>query len=177
MALNIAQINAANSGRELVHLLIAELSIWFPPEVRQDKKIFISRLRAAPRGLRAMGSTFLLDTSAMTQDLAWCFLNHLNPDLYEETLWGLRELGAADRAQIFTEAFSIIMPNLPQALEVAKRHGVQAIPAWLKQSGVQARIDPLNERMRKILDEWRDYPPTHYWVVYARRHPDRCVIA
>jgi hypothetical protein len=171
MALTIAQIQAAKSDDELFDLLMDELNRLFPQELRRDRIVFLSKLQTAPPGLCAMATTFDLDVSMALDDLAWHFVNYPDFDLYEETLGGLRELETTEAADIFAEAYSIIEPFWNELEEVA---GGDA-HAWLGENGIQERIDPLNKRLWDLLNQWRDHGLMHYWIDYARKHPQQCV--
>lgn len=174
MALTAAQIQATKSDNELLDLLMAELNRLFPQELRWDRIVFLSKLQTAPPGLRAMGITFDLDVSMALDDLAWHFANHYDLSLYEETLCGLRELGANEAAELFSQAFSIIEPFWHELGEVVDGKHPEGTHEWLDQNGIQARIDPLNERMWKLINQWPDQGLMHYWIDYARRHPAQC---
>ena len=175
MALTVAQIQSAKSDDELLDLLMTELNLLFPKELRRDQIVFLSKLQAAPPGMRAMATTFNLDVSMSLDDLAWRFVNHHDLDLYEETLHGLRELGAAEAAEIFAEAYSIIEPFWNQLEEVASGNNFENVHGWLDENGIQKRIDPLNQRMWDLLNQWRDHGIMHFWIDYARKHPPQCV--
>jgi hypothetical protein len=178
MALTIAQIRKAQSNEELFRLLKAELNEWFPPESRRDNAVFILRLQNAPRGLRAMAVTFDLDVSMAVNDLAWHFVNHPDLNLCAETSKGLRELEATEAAELFDAAFAIVEP-MWEELETAAQNessGSAKTHDWLDETGIQEQIDPLNKRMWKLLDRWREHGLMHYWIAYARKYPERCTV-
>src|SRR6185437_7468478 len=145
--MTVAQIQAAKSDNELLGFLMAELNRLFPQELRRDRIVYVSKLQTAPPGLRAMAATFDLGVSMSLDDLAWHFVNHHDFDLYEETLRGLRELGAAEAADIFAEAYSIIEPFWNELEEIASGNEFENVHGWLDEKGIQERIDPLNKRM------------------------------
>jgi hypothetical protein len=175
MALNISQIQAVKSDEELLRLLMGELNLLFPQELRRDRVVFLSKLQVAPLGMRAMAMTFELDVSMSLDDLAWHFANHYDLDLYEETLLGLRELGAVEAADLLAEAFSIMEPYWPELGEIVDGKHPDGTHEWLDQNGIQERIDPLNKRMWKLLNQWPELGLMRYWLDYARKFPQRCV--
>jgi hypothetical protein len=175
MALTVAQIQAAKSDNELVRLLMAELNLLFPRELRKDPIVYLSKLQTAPQGLRAMAATFNLDVSMSLDDLAWHFVNHHDFNLYEETLRGLQELEAAEAAEIFAEAYSIMEPFWNELEAVASANNSENVHDWLDKNGIQKRIDPLNKRLWNLLNQWKDHGLMHYWIDYARKHPQQCV--
>lgn len=175
MPLTIRQIRGAKSDDELLNLLFGGLKQLFPPELRGDPAVFLSRLQSAPAGLRAMAATYDLDVSMALDDLAWHFINHHELlELAEETIRGLRELEAPAAAEIFQKAVAIITPHW-QELE----GGIPTESAhdWLDSTGIQAKINPLN---RQMLDELKQFSGGSFfslWLAYARKYPDRCVFA
>ncbi len=177
MALTIAQLSKAQSDEDVLRLLKAELNALFPPDSRRDNAVFLSRLQSAPRGFRAMAATFELDVSMALDDLAWHFVNHHDLDLYEETSNGLRELGATEAAELFNAAFAIVRPRWDEFGTVAQNEdsGSTGVRDWLDKAGIQKQIDPLNERMWKLLAQWGDHGLMHYWIIYARAYPERRV--
>lgn len=173
MALTIKQIRSIESDDELLDRLLAELKLLFPPDLRSDPIVFLSGLQNVPKRLRVMASTYELDVSMALDDLAWHFVNHHSSlELAEETFLGLRELEAPEAAEIFQEALHIIKPHW-QELE----NGIQSKAAhdWLDSTGIQALIDPLNDRMWTFLKQFPDKSFFSPWLAYARKYPDRCV--
>jgi hypothetical protein len=174
MALNKEQISKAGTDDELLNLLGGELQRLFPPEVRNDPVVYLSRLHAAPSGLRAMAATYELDVSLTMDDLAWHFVNHHGSfELAEETIAGLNELEAPEAAEIFREALAIIKPHWQELHEVAQSKGAHD---WLDSKGIQDLMDPLNDRMWKLLKKYDQSSLMSLWFSYARKYPERCVI-
>lgn len=175
MALTIEQIHSASSDHDLFKLLGKELEGLFPLEIRRDPIVFLSRLSTAPRGLRAMATTYDLDVSMALDDLAWHFVNHQRSfELVAETVYGLRELDATQAAEIFEAALAIITPHWDCLPEVAALKGGGAKHDWLDSRGIQSQMDPLNNRMWKVLDQYENRSLLSLWTIYARKHPQRC---
>ena len=174
MSLSVEQILKTNSEDELLKLLLGELKVLFPPDIRRDPVIFLSRLQTAPVGLRAMAATYELDVSMALDDLAWHFVNHhASLELAEETLLGLQELGAPEAAGIFEEALAVIRPHwqkLQAGLEAKTEHD------WLDATGIQGSMNPLNDRLWNYLKQFPDRSFFSLWTDYARKHPERCSI-
>jgi hypothetical protein len=177
VSLTIEQIRDAQSNADLLRLLQSELNFLFPPESRRDVPVFLSKLQTVPVGMRAMAATFELDVSMALDELAWHFVNYPHLDWYEETRQGLRELEANEAAELFEKAFSIVEPHWNELGEVAKREDFSAIHDWLNKAGIQMQIDPLNDRMWKLLGQWPDTGLMQYWIIYSRKYPERCVNA
>jgi hypothetical protein len=173
VALAIQQIRGTLADDELLDLLLNELRELFPPEVRSDPIIFLSRLQNSPAGLRAMAATYDLDVSMALDDLAWHFINHHGLiDFAEEAVLGLRELEAAEAADIFQEALNIIKPYWNELEAVARSKSPHD---WLNAKGIQKMCDPLNSRMWNVLKALPRNSLFDYWIVYARKYPERCV--
>jgi len=120
-----------------------------------------------------MAATHELDVSMSLDDLAWHFLNHNNDRVLQESELGLKELEALEPADLFQSAWEIVAPFLPEIRgkdwDAEERH------EYLERSGIQARIDPLNERMWAICKEQGKLGLLHYWVNYAKKYPERCM--
>ena len=174
MALTAKQIRSTQADDELLGLLLGELKVLFPPDIRRDPAIFLSRLQSAPVGLRAMAVTYELDVSMAMDDLAWHFVNHhASLELAEETLLGLQELGAPEAANFFAEALAIIKPHwqkLQAGLAAKTEHD------WLDATGIQGSMNPLNDRLWNYLKRFPDRSFFSLWTDYARKHPERCII-
>jgi hypothetical protein len=173
MALTMEQIRSAGSDDELLNLLGGELQRLFPEEVRNDPIVFLSRLHGAPSGLRAMAVTYELDISMTLDDLAWHFVNyHSSLELAEETITGLIELEATEAAGIFREALAIIKPHWQELEHIAQSKAAQD---WLDSKGIQDLMNPLNDRMWKLLKQHDKSSVMSLWAAFARKHPERCI--
>jgi hypothetical protein len=172
MALSIKQIRNTRSDEELLDLFLEELRQLFPPELRDDPSVFYSRLHAAPAGIRAMAVTYELDVSMALDDLAWHFINyHSSIELAEETIAGLNELETPEAAEIFQEALHIIKPHWQELEQVSQSKEPYD---WLDSKGIQDLMNPLNDRMWKLLKQYDKSSLMALWVTYARKYPERC---
>jgi hypothetical protein len=175
MALTVEQIHNAGSNDDLFKLLGKELEQLFPLEIRRDPIVYLSRMRVASLGLRAMATTYELDVSMALDDLAWHFVNHQRSfELVGETVDGLKELGAPQAAEIFEAALAIIKPHWDCLPEVAALKGGGAKHDWLDSKGIQSQMDPLNNRMWKLLDQYENRSLLSLWTIYARKYPKHC---
>jgi hypothetical protein len=173
MSLSLASIQNADDDEELFKLLSAELGQTFPPELQGNRDQFFSALAGAPRGLRAMAGIYDLDVSMTLDDLAWHFGNHNEDRFLQETVISLKELEAAEAAELFQSAWDLVRPYLPEIR--TKNWDAEDPHEYLDRTGIQSKIDPLSERMWKICEAGGGRGLMQYWVTYARKYPDRCV--
>jgi len=169
----LAEIQNAKGDEELFQRLSSVLGEIFPPHLQDDRDQFYAALLAAPRGLRAMASIYDLDVSMTLDHLAWHFGNHNDERFLQETVDGLRELEANEAAALFSAAWEIVKPYLPEirALDSADENPHY----YLDRTGIQSRIDPLNDDMWAIQKACGEYGLMQYWLTYARKYPERCV--
>jgi hypothetical protein len=114
-----------------------------------------------------MAATYELDVSLALDDLGWHFGNWHHLGLSEETLAGLRELGASPMADVFGQAFGI-------AREYWDQLGSEDWSDWYHGSPLEKRLGALND------EAWRIWHETEnglfaYWIAYARQFPE-CLI-
>ncbi len=90
-------INIANAtdDKALFELLASELNARLEP-VSNDMEALHVELMKLPCGLRAMGATHMLDVSMALEDLGWHFGRWPSHALAQDTLEGLKELGALE---------------------------------------------------------------------------------
>jgi hypothetical protein len=122
-------------------------------------------IRGLPPGLRAMAATHHLDVSLTLDDIGWHFLNFGHPSHVQETELGLRELGLAEVAVAFHDAYELVQPHL---FEIRRPGGDYY--AVMERSGHMKRIDELTEQARGLLGPRGIY---RRWAAYAKEHPDR----
>ena len=139
---------------------------------RTDVPAFLVEIRQLPPGLRAMAATYELDVSITLDDLAWHFRNWYDHELAQETLRGLRELEAAEPADLFQEAYRLVSARWAEFGRYAKAEPAE-YNAWAKSSGLQGAIDPLNDRMCALANQQEPEGLVGYWVAYARKYPER----
>jgi hypothetical protein len=172
MSLTREIVQQTKTDDDLFQLLSSELATTFPPKLRENPDLFYASLLSAPRGLRAMAGIYDLDVSMSLDDLAWHFLNHNDDHFLTETLIGLRELEANEAAELFLAAWEIVKPSLGEIR--AKDWDAEEPHEYLDRTGIQVKIDPLNQRMWALCNENRDLGLMKYWLSYARSYPERC---
>jgi hypothetical protein len=121
-----------------------------------------------------MAATYDLDVSMALDDLAWHFTNHYDRRLNEEVRLGLHELKAYKLAALFNHASAIVEPHWSMLPKIARRKGLGR-HNWLDSTGIQASVDPLNREFWRILNQRQMRSIMHWWIVYARKYPERCV--
>ena len=163
--LRISEITEAQTDEDLLALLCGELERQLG-EASADRQLLYRKLLELPLGLRAMGATHPLDVSMALDDLGWHFRNWPSMPLAEETLAGLRILGADLPARIFEEAWSL-----------AQRHWTLVLsPGFHDEyfgSELEASLMPLNRELWQALgyDGSGGANLLTYWSPYARAHP------
>jgi hypothetical protein len=167
MGLHPLQIMNAPDDDALFKLLSAELDAQLGA-ASKDVEVLHQHLLRLPRGLRAMGATHPLDVSMALDDLGWHFGNWPSQPLADETLAGLRELGATEAAEIFDAA-----------LLCAKEHWAFICSGNFFDSyhgsPLEQTLLPLNRKLWALLgyDGSTGKNLLAYWAPYARSHPDR----
>jgi hypothetical protein len=173
MPLNLATIRESSDDDELFKLISAELARRFSRELQQDPAKFLAALAKAPRGLRAMAAVYDLDASLTAEDLAGHFVHHTDVRFLNETVAGLHELGAGAMAEIFTAAWDVVKPHLA---EMGQMDWQRKSPStYFAEVGIQESLDSLNEKARRICRSVGRLGLAEYWIVYARKYPERCL--
>jgi hypothetical protein len=153
---------ATGSNEEVFDLLCKELSRRLRDREGPE---FVGAIRKLPVGLRAMAATFELDVSICLDDLGWHFGNWHDEELAEETAIGLEELGAAELAGYFREAYGHARKYWS---ELASDHWME----WYHGSALEEAVMPLNRAVYALLKErWSGI--FSYWVEYARKYPEK----
>ena len=174
MALTIEQIQLTESDELLVDMLSDEARRLLPDQLWFDKDRYYPALESIPRGIRAVAGTYPFSVSMDMDDLAWHFTNHHDERDLKETLNGLRELEMPLIAQSFQQAWTIMRP-FQSELQPGKYKG-ESFTKWATASGIQQQIDPMNEAIWKMLDDFGDLRLLASWPRYARKYPERCVL-
>jgi len=175
MTLSLSDIQNAKNDEDLFQRLSTALSEAFPPELQDDRDRFYAALLSASRGLRAIAGIYDLDVSMSLDDLAWHFGNHNDERFLQETVTSLRELESNEAAALFSTAWDIVKPYMPEIR--AKDWEAGEFHDYLDRTGIQSWIDPLNEDMWAICKACGERGLMQYWVTYARKYPERCVTA
>jgi hypothetical protein len=175
MSITMEEIRIAKGDEALLQLLAAELQQLLPIEILGDRKQFHQMLGALPRGLRAMAATHDFNVSMTRDDLVCHFSSQNDERDLQATLDGLRELELPEVATAFEEAWNALEPNL----EALRKNQVsyEKLYDWLEEIGAEEQIDALNEIIWNFRDEAGPLGLHQSWIVYARKYPERCVVA
>ena len=161
MALTVETIRAAQNKKVLIELLSAELHH--------------QRLDSLPRGLRAMAGIYFFDISLTQNRLAWHFGDQNEERDLRETLNGLRELELTEIAGFFEETWKFLEPHMG-ALQSGD-YGGKEFSDWLADIGALELTDPMDEKILLHLKKSGKMGLLESWPIYARKYPDRCVVA
>jgi len=175
MALTVEQIRVAKDDNALFELLSIELDQLLPEGVREEWSSYAPRLAKLPRGLRAMAGIYFFNTSMAMDDLAWHFTNQNDERELAETLNGLRELEMLEISGNFEKMWKFFKPHM-NALQVLDLRGKER-HKWLKEIGAQQLADPMNKEIWKYCEQNPDLRLLTSWPSYARKYPERCVVA
>jgi hypothetical protein len=175
MALTVEQIGNTEDDDELVELLCDELQLWLPDELRDDRDRFHAALPALPQGLRAMAGMHFFDVSMTLDDLPWHFANQNDPRDLQETLDGLRELELSKVADLFEKAWRLMEPHF-EKLRSDDING-ENFYDWLEEVGLDQTFEPMNDAIWDFCEQQGDLRLLASWPRYARKFPERCVVA
>lgn len=175
MAITVEAIRATEGDEELVDLLSAELQILLPDEIQEDRDRYHLTLETLPRGLRAMAGMHFFDVSMTMDDLAWHFGNQNDVRDLKETLDGLREIDLPEIADYFERAWKIMEPHFDalRGPDVTSDNFYD----WLEEIGAKEQINPVNKAIRDFCKKSGDLGLLASWPKYARKYPERCVVA
>lgn len=170
--LTVEDIHAAKSDGDLIDLLFSETARLIPEDVDADNARLEAAVDNLPLGLQILQGIHDLDTSMSFDDLAWHFTNYSSDTEIQRTLKALQAVDARRIAEIFASALEIWQPHL----YLYRNGGVPAKErhVFLKRTGIQQAIDPLNEELWAIIADLPNRLYT-YCASYARCYPERCV--
>jgi hypothetical protein len=175
MPITVETIRAAEDDEALLQLLAADLQFLLPIEIQKDRDQFHQILRSLPRGLRAMAGTHEFDVNMTQEDLAMHIAcQHEERDL-RETVNGLLELELAQIADLLEQAMKVMEPHLDEMRK--QQVSVEDLQSWLEEAGAQGKIDPMNDIIWGFSAEAGPLGMHQSWVRYARKYPERCVVA
>jgi hypothetical protein len=175
MALTAESIRAAESDKLLFDLLSEELQRLIPEDLQGDRDRYHANLTNLPRGLRAMAGMHFFDVSMAMDDLAWHFGNQNDERDLKETSNGLRELELTQIADLFEQMWDFMKPHMA-ALQSGDLGGKE-FHEWLVDIGAQSFARPLNKIIWNYSKEAGDLGLLASWPIYARKYPERCVVA
>lgn len=172
--MNAAEIRACKTDEELFELLeTAHAQCYIAQMDTGNWDDWVRQLREMPAGLRALTVTFELETQLQFGGLGEFFANWLHRDYCKETLLGLKELEAREAADIFVKAHALVQPHWDKIDELMDAIPMPGFDDWYQDSELQQAIAPLDERIAEMKAAQGPYWLLHYWVPYARKHPER----
>lgn len=154
-------------------MLCEELTRRIPDDI-EDLDELAAFIQDLPIGLRAMAATHRLDVSLALDSLWEHFSNFHSLSYAQETLRGLRELGADVFAEAFQPALQIAQDNWSMFANFAEIDSGECedfdddLVAKTK-----AEMLALTDTMWTALDSQPSRSLMDYWPVYARKHPER----
>ena len=122
-----------------------------------------------------MAGMHFFDVSMTLDDLAWHFGNQYDERALRETLDGLRELELTDVATCFEKMWDFMRPHM-RSLRAGDFAG-KDFHLWLEDIGAQAFADPMNRFIWDYCKRAGKLGLLASWPAYARKHPERCVVA
>jgi hypothetical protein len=143
-----------------------------PPELHNDLDKFVEKLEDLSPGLRAMAATFQFDVSMCLDDLGWHFANWHHHPYCHETIKGLRVLGAVEPAELFDQAYQMVLPYWDAISEMLAKDFNEFVQ-WYRPSDLEKSLHPINKRLWEIRKESRDFGLLKFWLSYARKFPER----
>jgi hypothetical protein len=84
-------------------------------------------------------------------------------------------LELSEIADLFEKAWKIMESHMG-TLQTGD-YGGKEFPDWLQDLGVQEQIDPMNKIIWDYCKKAGDLGLLQSWAIYARKYPERCVIA
>jgi|GEM_PF-893991 len=166
------EIVSIKDNEELFIRLGEELTRLIGPGESDDLDVFVNKIDQLPVGLKAMASTYQLDVSMTLDDLGWHFANWHHEEYAKRTLFGLRELGAIEEAELFEKAFQIAQNNWDFFAR-------DDFTSAYHNSTLERSFDPLNDqfwRLIKIRGE-EGISILDRWPIYARENPNKVCVS
>ena len=175
MPLTAEVIQAAPDDEALLALLSAELNRLLPRGVLRDRELYLRVFDTLPPGLRAMAGMHFFDVSMAIDDLAWHFGNQFDEGAISATLNGLKELELYEVADLFEQARRLMNPYI----ETRQKDQPIDMDAteWSERNGVDEHIRAMDRRIREIGKNLGKSGLMTQWPIYARKYPERCVVA
>lgn len=167
MALTEAQILECAGHDDLLKLLFSDLRVRLPPGEPFHMGRFLQKIRTIPIGLRAMAATFELDVSMTLDDLGWHFGNWTHRGYCDETLRGLRELEAAEYAEMFAKAYELARSCWTELRDLS----YDDFEKWYDRSDFHKATALLSSRWWDL--EEIDGEIFGHWTRYARKYPHK----
>jgi len=175
MALTIEQIRATQDNEALFDLLSGELQRLLPDTVQKNRDLYHRTIGTLPPGLRAMAGMHFFDVSMSLDSLAWHFGNQNDECDLQETLNGLRELEMPEIADRFEQMWDFMKPHMT-ALQTGE-YGGKDFSDWLVDIGAEEFASEKDKFIWDYCDKIGKSGLLESWALYARKYPERCVVA
>jgi hypothetical protein len=115
------------------------------------------------------------DVSMGLDCLAWHFGNQNDERDLRETLNGLRERDLPEIAEMFEQMWDFMKPHM-SALQTGD-FGGKDFTNWLEGIGAEDFADKKDDCIWDFCKKAGDLGLMQSWVLYARKYPERCVVA
>jgi hypothetical protein len=152
--------------------LSSELCQCLADALYDDHEMLMLTMRRLPRGLHAILATHHLAKNTIVGDFGWHFYKVHHRGLCDETQWGLRELEAAEAADLFEAARALVEPHWDEIGRL-KAISDEAFDEWYNKSVLERELAPLTMRLWDIHDSLHYFGLKQIWLDYARKYPDR----
>ena len=174
MRLTAAAIRTIRANQTLLDKLFVELNRLLPSELHEDLDALVTAFEGLSPGLRAMAATYQLDVSMGLDDLGWHFANWHHRAYCDETSRGLWELEANEVAQIFDQAYRLVLPYWDAIGDMLAADS-KVFVDWYYESPLEKVLSPLNVRLWEICEKLGEDRLLQFWLDYARKYPERVV--
>jgi hypothetical protein len=122
-----------------------------------------------------MAGIYEFDVSMTLDSLAWHFGNQNDERDLRETLNGLRELELPEIAEMFEQMWEFMKPHMNELQ--SGDFGGKDFSDWLVELGAEDFADKKDEYIWDFCKKAGDLGLMQSWVLYARKYPERCVVA
>jgi hypothetical protein len=175
MALAIEAIRAAQNKTVLIELLSEELQRHLPEALQEDRDLYHKTVASLPQGLRAMAGIYGFNLCIAEETLASYFCNQEDERDLRETINGLKELELNEIAGYLEDTEKFFKPYMRALL--SGNFGGKEFADWLVDIGAHKLTDPMDEKILLHMKKSGRMGLLESWPVYARKYPERCVIA
>jgi len=168
-SVRVATVQQDDDDDAILHEIFDTLTARVRADPYAWDGVYAMQIQGLPAGLRAMAATHDLVVSLSQGDFLWHFRHCGEPNLVQETETGLRELGLVKLAELFHEAYELVLPYL----------------SGFPRNGHYDEYQLEEERMERITALTREAAKMNEvcgeqvsgsivygaWVRYARAHP------
>jgi len=170
---------ASMDDEKLFDFLATTLTSLMETKIHADFNEYAEAIKTLPECFRAMASIYELDVNITLNRLDSYFCNTYSWELCNETLKGLKKLGAITEANIFEESMTIIKRHWLKIGLILKMDDEilgDYLDEYWESSGLEEQFDELDKRMRNCIDD-KINGLLSYWVQYTRDNIDEVTLA